>query len=178
MLRLPPARPQIQQSTYGIPMQCHVGYKLQSVQELIFLRHIHSSDCFSAPASGFRTSTTGALNAVGTYGGYWSASPSAAGGSDAGFIRFDSSYVNPLTAIYRTYAFTVRCVQHLRAAFSKESSIFAPTKQLWPGVAGCLSWFPSVRLQIQQSTFDPKHVGRRLFISVCCRVGNLKEIDF
>ena len=46
--RFPPAWPQIQQSAYGIPMQCHVGCIFQSMSELIFLRHIHLSDCFFA----------------------------------------------------------------------------------------------------------------------------------
>ena len=41
--------------------------------------------------------------------------------------------------------------QQLQAAFSKESSIFAPLKQLRPGVAECLYRLPPARPQIQQS---------------------------
>ena len=88
-----------------------------------------------APASGYRNKTTGALTAVGTYGGYWSASPNAAGDANVGHLRFDSGYMNPLNGNPRTYGFTVRCVQYLQAAFLKEWFIFAPLKQLRPGIS-------------------------------------------
>ncbi|MDE6046142.1 MAG: hypothetical protein K2G10_02440, partial [Alistipes sp.] len=57
-----------------------------------------------------------ALNNVGTNGYAWSSSPQSSGAS-AGFLLFESGNVNPLHADGRTYAFPVRCVQHLQAAF-------------------------------------------------------------
>ena len=97
---------------------------------------IHSSDCFYAPASGYRTSTTGALTNVGTGGYCWSSTPVSASNPIAGAMAFLSGLVYPLHSADCAYAFPVRCVQHLRAAFLKEWFIFAPTKQLWPGISG------------------------------------------
>jgi len=61
------------------------------------LRRIHSSDCRSTPATGFRNCTTGALTNVGTHVG--------------------SGELGPIYGTKRANGFSVRCVQHLQAAF-------------------------------------------------------------
>ena len=67
-----------------------------------------------ASASGYRQYATGALTAVGTQGDFWSSSPGAAGNANAGGMWFNDSNVNTEGGTERAYAFTVRCVQHLR----------------------------------------------------------------
>ena len=64
------------------------------------------------PAAGYRASTTGALDAVGTEGVVWSSSSFAAGYRNAGNLWFRSGYVSPLLHSHRAYAFSVRCVQN------------------------------------------------------------------
>ncbi|MDE6374476.1 MAG: fibrobacter succinogenes major paralogous domain-containing protein, partial [Alistipes sp.] len=70
----------------------------------------------TTPASGYRISTTGALTSVGTNGQCWSSSP-AAGSVNAGYLDFNASNVDPFHESRRAYGFSVRCVQHLQAAF-------------------------------------------------------------
>ncbi|MDE6046534.1 MAG: fibrobacter succinogenes major paralogous domain-containing protein [Alistipes sp.] len=70
-----------------------------------------------APASGYRYRETGALTNVGSNGYVWSSSPYAAGNVSAGSMDFSVSFVRPLNYYARAYAFPVRCVQHLQAAF-------------------------------------------------------------
>ncbi|MCM1151804.1 MAG: hypothetical protein NC209_07455 [Alistipes sp.] len=77
----------------------------------------HSSDCCDLSASGFRTFPTGALTNVGAQGLCWSSSASAAGSTTASDLNFNSTNVNPSNGDNRANGFTVRCVQHLRAAF-------------------------------------------------------------
>ena len=77
---------------------------------------IQSSDCYKAPAAGYRN-ISGDLRNVGTNGYALCSSPFAADGSlanRAGFLNFNSGNVNPITNAYRCEAFPVRCVQHLR----------------------------------------------------------------
>ncbi|MDE5624158.1 MAG: hypothetical protein K2I62_06075, partial [Alistipes sp.] len=69
-----------------------------------------------ASATGYRTTSTGALNAVGTNGYSWSSSSYAAGNINAGNLNFNSGNVNPLNGNNRANGFPVRCVQHLRRA--------------------------------------------------------------
>ena len=71
------------------------------------------------PASGYRTNTTGALTVVGTEGGCFCSSSSAAGAINAGGPWFGAGRVNPQHTHNRGNALTVRCVQHLQAAFFK-----------------------------------------------------------
>ena len=60
------------------------------------------------PASGYRYSSDGSLNSVGTYGFYWSAVPSSTSdGCDLGFL---SGSVYPLSNTTRTYGFAARPV--------------------------------------------------------------------
>ncbi len=74
-----------------------------------------------APASGYRQYATGDLTNVGTQGDFWSSSPGAAGNTNAGGMWFHDSNVNPEGGTERAYAFTVRCVQHLRAVKNSRS---------------------------------------------------------
>ncbi|MCM1250040.1 MAG: hypothetical protein NC209_02710, partial [Alistipes sp.] len=60
---------------------------------------------------------TGALTVVGQNGYYWSSSPSAAGNANGGSLSFSPEDINPLHGLQRARGFTVRCVQHLQAAF-------------------------------------------------------------
>ncbi|MDE5708254.1 MAG: hypothetical protein K2I32_02195, partial [Alistipes sp.] len=69
------------------------------------------------PASGFRERLTGALSNVGAGGWAWSASPYAAGNENASGFRLQSGNIDPMNNFERSYGFTVRCVQHLRAVF-------------------------------------------------------------
>ena len=54
---------------------------------------------------------------VGTSGYYWSSSSRLAGDNNAGNLNFNSGNVNPLNWNNRANGFSVRCVQHLPAAF-------------------------------------------------------------
>ena len=72
-----------------------------------------------APASGYRTYTSGDLTNVGTGGYCWSSTPVSASNPIAGAMAFLSGLVYPLHSADCAYAFPVRCVQHLQAAFSR-----------------------------------------------------------
>lgn len=61
------------------------------------------------PAAGYRNNSNGSLTNVGSYGAYWSASPS--GGSFGYNLSFYSSYVGPSSTNYRANGFAVRCIQ-------------------------------------------------------------------
>jgi len=69
------------------------------------------------PATGFRTRETGDLTNVGANGNYWCSSPYASGNVNAGDLNFTVSNVNPFNNPNRSYALSVRCVQHLRDCF-------------------------------------------------------------
>jgi hypothetical protein len=62
----------------------------------------------SYPAAGYRGSSSGVLSYVGSYGYYWSGSPSSSNGY---YLYFTSSSVRPAANDYRAYGFSVRCVQ-------------------------------------------------------------------
>ena len=60
------------------------------------------------PVAGYRVDNSGALNAVGSGGYYWSATAS---GSFSGYISFDSSSLSVFTR-YRSAGYAVRCIQN------------------------------------------------------------------
>lgn len=60
------------------------------------------------PASGGRSSDSGAFNLVGSSGYYWSGSVTGTSGYSLGF---SSTYVSPATDNSRAYGFSVRCIQ-------------------------------------------------------------------
>ena len=61
------------------------------------------------PAAGHRDYSTGATGSQGTYGYYWSSSPYS---TDARYLYFSSTYVNPAYDNYRAYGFTLRFLQN------------------------------------------------------------------
>lgn len=63
------------------------------------------------PAAGYRSSDSGQLGSVGSYGYYWSSSPYSSSSSSAGSLNFLSGNVNPLDGNYRANGVSVRCVQ-------------------------------------------------------------------
>ena len=71
-----------------------------------------------APVSGFRSYAAGALSNVGTSGHFWSSSPQS-GSTDASHLDFRSTAFFAQVGNPRSYAFTVRCVQHLRLLFKR-----------------------------------------------------------
>ena len=60
------------------------------------------------PASGGRFNSSGALGDVGSFGYYWSATPSSA--TNGFYLNFYSSYVNPSFGSNRSYGLVARCV--------------------------------------------------------------------
>ncbi len=89
------------------------------VQKPLFrtLRRIPHSDCSTAPAAGYRNTTSGALGNVGTHGWYWASSPFFSGDEQAGHLWLHAGAVKPLDDSQRANALSVRCVQHLRLLF-------------------------------------------------------------
>ncbi len=66
------------------------------------------------PASGYRSSATGALGEVGTTGRYWSSSTYASGFCSDAFLRLDAGLVLPLDYGNRTAGRAVRCVRNVK----------------------------------------------------------------
>ena len=83
------------------------------------LSGIHLSDCFYAPASGYRHRTSGALTSVGVNSQSWSSAPAAAGSANASYLVFDATLMYPEYSNSRSYAFPVRCVQYLQLLFQR-----------------------------------------------------------
>lgn len=63
------------------------------------------------PAAGLRHSSSGELANASSNGYYWSSSPYYRGLSHAGYLYFNSGFVNPLDNYSRAYGFSVRCVR-------------------------------------------------------------------
>jgi uncharacterized protein (TIGR02145 family) len=63
------------------------------------------------PAAGYRNSGSGALNATGTRGLYWSASPYSSSSDYASSLAFLSCTVNVSGNSNRAFGFSVRCVK-------------------------------------------------------------------
>jgi uncharacterized protein (TIGR02145 family) len=63
------------------------------------------------PAAGYRSSSSGSLSVVGTYGSYWSASPYSSTSYYASLLRFDSGNVSVYNNAYRANGLSVRCSQ-------------------------------------------------------------------
>lgn len=62
------------------------------------------------PKCGYRTYSVGSLYDQGTYGYYWSSSPSTTNGC---YLCFDSASVYPAYNNDRSYGFSVRCLKNL-----------------------------------------------------------------
>ena len=70
----------------------------------------HDGDTDFYPASGYRGRTSGALTSVGSVGCRWSSSPTQRS-TDAGYLSFGASSVDPQDNNSRAYGFPVRCVR-------------------------------------------------------------------
>lgn len=96
-----------------------VGKRLPSCQEWKALCDLgstwddsdHKGSLF-LPAAGLRLSNSGELANTSSNGFCWSSSPYYGGDSYAGYLYFNSGYVNPLSNSGRAYGFSVRCVQN------------------------------------------------------------------
>jgi len=75
------------------------------------LRRIPHSDCFTAPAAGYRYRETGELVGDGTGGHSWSASSLTTDHFQVGSLWFGSDYMGALNSTHRSHALSVRCVQ-------------------------------------------------------------------
>ena len=63
------------------------------------------------PAVGYRGSGSGALNNVGSYGYYWSASPNPSSSYNAYGLYFSNGFVSPASDYNRSNGYSVRCVR-------------------------------------------------------------------
>ena len=63
------------------------------------------------PAVGYRSNFSGALNNVGSYGYYWSASPYPSNSNNAYYLYFYNGNVHPASNFNRSYGYSVRCVR-------------------------------------------------------------------
>ncbi len=106
----------------------------------IYLRFVLSSGIvpgrIRAPAPGFRHYGTGALTLVGNEGTVWSGTAES-GSTNAWRLLFDVPRVTPQAANYRTYAFQVRCLQHLPAFCSVLGHCSGQDKGTRPGLPRC-----------------------------------------
>ena len=99
------------------------------------LRRIPLSDCFSAPATGYRHESMGDLTYVGLHLGYWSSSSFGAGSDHASWLRYFDGDLTPMHGWHRSCSFSVRCVQHLPGCFCRQGSV--PCRIPWPRVVPC-----------------------------------------
>ncbi len=76
------------------------------------LRRIPHSDCLTAPAAGYRVKSSGALACIGDESLLWSSSSNLPTSHNAAGFHFHGVDVLPLSGNNRSYAFSVRCVQH------------------------------------------------------------------
>ncbi len=81
-------------------VNCFVPSPPHSFERLLF-----------TPATGYRNSTTGAFGGIGSTGAIWSSSAFADGSYNVSRLFFVESLVHPLRSVYRSYGFSVRCVQ-------------------------------------------------------------------
>ncbi|MCI2228271.1 fibrobacter succinogenes major paralogous domain-containing protein [Polaribacter sp. MSW13] len=94
---------------------CPTNYRVPTYTELTYekanLPTANAAGAFASPlklpVAGARTSSTGALNYVGTYGNYWSSTVS---GTTARTLNFNSSTAT-MTSTNRAYGFSVRCIK-------------------------------------------------------------------
>ena len=66
-------------------------------------------DYFKLPFAGGRNYYGASLNGQGSYGYYWSSSPSSASSNNARYLYLDSSSVYANDYYYRANGFSVRC---------------------------------------------------------------------
>jgi len=89
---------------------CPTGFYLPTETELTTLAITNASDAFTKlklPVAGYRSSSTGAMDSIGSYANLWSSSPS---GSLARRLSFNGSS-SGWDDNYRATGFSLRCVQ-------------------------------------------------------------------
>ena len=64
---------------------------------------------FLLPMAGYRNYSDASLSNQGSFGLFWSSSPSSAGSNYARRLGLDSSYVYANLSDYRAFGFSVRC---------------------------------------------------------------------
>jgi uncharacterized protein (TIGR02145 family) len=90
------------------------GYTWDEEKKGIWIgeKHACKEECnFSTflPAAGHLYRIAGELVNMNSTGYYWSSSPC---GTDALYLNFDGSTVNPTYSFYRPYGFSVRCIKN------------------------------------------------------------------
>ncbi|WP_304953677.1 hypothetical protein, partial [uncultured Alistipes sp.] len=105
------ARKRAPQAAPDIPYEVNAS---TFVQKPLFrtLRRIPLSDCSFTPAAGYRLTTSGALACIGDESLLWSSSSNLPTSHNAAGFHFHGVDVLPLSGNNRSYAFSVRCVQH------------------------------------------------------------------
>ncbi len=150
-------------SRSGGPQACPAGCARHSVRgdcinirsKPLFrtLRRIPHSDCLTAPAAGYRTEWSGALDNVGTNGGYRS---SVSTDAKAGFLEFNASFLNPLNSGIRAVGRSVRCVQaSTRKLPGEGADVAAKNAETHPDprAAPCAGEEKDLEIRIILSTF-------------------------
>jgi uncharacterized protein (TIGR02145 family) len=110
-----PQNDNLWQGVNGVNNPCPSGYRLPTNAELDSERSSwsqnNSAGAFASPlklpVAGYRLSSSGSLNAVGSSGSYWSSTVS---GTNANFLDFYSSLAI-LNFLNRAYGISVRCLK-------------------------------------------------------------------
>ncbi len=129
-----------------------------SLQKPLFrtLRRIHPSDCFTAPATGYRYRETGELVGDGTGGHSWSASSLTTDHFQVGSLWFGSDYMGALNSTHRSHALSVRCVQaSTRKLPAEGADVAAKNAETHPDprAAPCAGEEKDLEIRIILSTF-------------------------
>ena len=118
-------------SRSGGPQACPAGCARHILKPLFrILRCIPPSDCFTAPATGYRRESSGGLTSIGSSGNYHASSPRFSGSPYACYFSFGASSVQTLNggSGSRAFGLSVRCVQAsapklLFVAFSRDAAV-------------------------------------------------------
>jgi hypothetical protein len=114
------------------------------------------SDCFTAPATGYRYRETGELVGDGTGGHSWSASSLTTDHFQVGSLWFGSDYMGALNSTHRSHALSVRCVQaSTRKLPAEGADVAAKNAETHPDprAAPCAGEEKDLEIRIILSTF-------------------------
>ena len=112
----PPTNNTLWQGLRGINNPCPVGFAIPTAAQWVTLvadsNITNSASAFGStlklPEEGYRIFNSGGFNFVGTFGYYWSNSPS---GQNTYYMEFNSTSVNPSTPASRASGYAIRCVK-------------------------------------------------------------------